>query len=208
MKQVLERLASAVTLLLAVGACASRPAYPAASTVAPASGVVTDDPDGVLAERRAKARDCGGPAAVGRPAPPLALGSVRVRKGHPAVVVLFGTWCEPCKRAMPIYEAIHQRYREAGLDVLGVSVDVASSPEERETLAAEAESFARNHHASFAVASDGAGQVDRCWMRPALRCNVYFVDRQGIVRALRTGFAETPNDAAEIDALAKGLLAR
>jgi thiol-disulfide isomerase/thioredoxin len=200
---------------LALAACGGASARPTATTP-DMSETTSSPPDGSIEALRAAARKCGGPAEVGRPAPPLALGDVRLREGHPAMVVLYGTWvpparapwCEPCKKAMQVWEAVHRRYAAAGLDVVGVSVDVPNTPEERTAYAAEAVAFARNHGASFPVASDAEGQVDRCWRRPALRCNVYFIDRAGVVRALRTAFPGTEEDLAAIDAKARALVAR
>ncbi|MGH9000394.1 MAG: cytochrome c biogenesis protein CcdA, partial [Acidimicrobiia bacterium] len=35
----------------------------------------------------------------------------------------WATWCEPCREEMPDFEAIHQRYADQGLRVVGVNID-------------------------------------------------------------------------------------
>ncbi len=44
-------------------------------------------------------------------------------KGQPMLVDYWATWCAPCLAAMPHIEAIHQKYKEQGLKVIGVMAD-------------------------------------------------------------------------------------
>lgn len=43
--------------------------------------------------------------------------------GHALLVNLWATWCHPCREETPYLQALHQEHRDAGLRVLGVSVD-------------------------------------------------------------------------------------
>jgi len=43
--------------------------------------------------------------------------------GKVRVVDLWASWCGPCRVTIPELNAIHERYREHGLVVLGISVD-------------------------------------------------------------------------------------
>jgi thiol-disulfide isomerase/thioredoxin len=69
---------------------------------------------------------------VGLPAPAYAAitmngDSVNLasHRGHVVLLNIWATWCIPCRVEVPVIERLHQRYGPKGLDVIGVSVDVA-----------------------------------------------------------------------------------
>ena len=41
----------------------------------------------------------------------------------PVLLDFWATWCRPCERSLPTTQRLHERYREQGLTVVGVSVD-------------------------------------------------------------------------------------
>ena len=50
-------------------------------------------------------------------------------RGKTLLVNLWATWCHPCRAETPYLQSIYERYREDGLRILGVSVDLpADSP--------------------------------------------------------------------------------
>ena len=44
-------------------------------------------------------------------------------RGHALLVNLWATWCHPCRAETPYLQSVHERYRDRGLRILGVSVD-------------------------------------------------------------------------------------
>ncbi len=54
-------------------------------------------------------------------ASPSALSSLR---GKPVVLHYWATWCEPCKQDMKLLRRLQASYQKAGLQLVGVNVDV------------------------------------------------------------------------------------
>ena len=46
-------------------------------------------------------------------------------RGRPVVVHYWATWCEPCKQDMKLLNRLAQRYKRAGLTLVGVNVDAS-----------------------------------------------------------------------------------
>src|ERR1700761_6145894 len=53
--------------------------------------------------------------------------SLKDFKGHPVVVNFWATWCGPCKLEMPWFEQFSAKYKDQGLEVLGLSQDDGAS---------------------------------------------------------------------------------
>jgi cytochrome c biogenesis protein CcmG, thiol:disulfide interchange protein DsbE len=116
-------------------------------------------------------------------------------RGRVLLVNFWATWCAPCRAEMPEIEAYYQAHRDAGFDVLALSVDeLADEPKVREA----ARPF------SFAVAMAKASRLSgfgRIWRMPV--CAVF--DREG--RLVRQDWFIQPRlDAAALDAVIGPLL--
>jgi thiol-disulfide isomerase/thioredoxin len=55
--------------------------------------------------------------------PPIDLHSFR---GKVVLVDFWATWCRPCVQALPEIKRLYERYREEGLEVIGVSLDTST----------------------------------------------------------------------------------
>lgn len=44
-------------------------------------------------------------------------------KGKVVLIEFWGTWCAPCVRAMPRIQALHARFKDRGLKVIGISYE-------------------------------------------------------------------------------------
>ena len=43
-------------------------------------------------------------------------------RGRPVVLNFFASWCVPCREEAPLFEAVYQDYKDAGLQVIGVNI--------------------------------------------------------------------------------------
>jgi peroxiredoxin len=72
-----------------------------------------------------------------------------VLKGKVVLIEFWGTWCGPCVRAMPRIQALHARFKDRGLKVLGISY---------ETLEVT-KPFCEKNGYTFTIGSDPAKKV-------------------------------------------------
>lgn len=68
--------------------------------------------------------------AINSAAPSLVLTSLNgdtfdlsQKHGKVVLVTYWATWCAPCKKEMPILDSFYRRYRDRGLEVIGISAD-------------------------------------------------------------------------------------
>src|SRR5918992_164842 len=43
-------------------------------------------------------------------------------RGRPVVLNFLASWCVPCREEAPLFEAVYQDYKDAGLQVIGVNI--------------------------------------------------------------------------------------
>jgi thiol-disulfide isomerase/thioredoxin len=51
-------------------------------------------------------------------------------KGRPLLINFWATWCEPCRREIPLLESIHRESAANGLEIVGIALDHADSVRE------------------------------------------------------------------------------
>ncbi len=57
---------------------------------------------------------------------PLALESL---KGKIVIVDIWGTWCPPCRKEIPHFAALYQKYHDKGLEIVGINYENDTSEE-------------------------------------------------------------------------------
>lgn len=122
---------------------------------------------------------------VGQPAPPLVLHTLDGRsiattslKGMVVILTFWATWCEPCRKELPLLSAYAARHARQGLRVLGFSLDGPDHLAEVKKLSADL---------SFPVGllgSPWAGGYGRIWRLPVN----FTIDRNGLL--VNNGWAD------------------
>ncbi|HEY8539820.1 MAG TPA: TlpA disulfide reductase family protein [Steroidobacteraceae bacterium] len=125
------------------------------------------------------------PDLVSAPAPDFALRSmsdanIRLSEffGEVVVINFWATWCGACRQQMPQLEELHDKYRRAGLVVLGVNID-----EEREPVVEMVDAL----KVSYPILFDTRKEVARAYKVGSLPVTV-LIDREGTVRYVAEGF--------------------
>jgi cytochrome c biogenesis protein CcmG/thiol:disulfide interchange protein DsbE len=124
-----------------------------------------------------------------RPAPEIALPALdgdEVRlsalRGRPVLVNFWASWCIPCREEFPLFKAALADPDNADLEILGVVYEDSE---------AAAEEFMRAQAATWPALSDAGGAVADTYgvVAPPM---TFYVDREGVVRAL--SFGPPPED--------------
>ena len=102
-------------------------------------------------------------------------------------VDFWASWCAPCRRSFPWMNAMHEKYGEQGLQIIGVNVD-----KEREL----ADEFLAETPAAFSLRFDPAGELAKQFGVQAMPSS-YLLDASGNVLERHFGFKLADTDAYE-----------
>ncbi|MBA7587143.1 Thiol-disulfide oxidoreductase ResA [subsurface metagenome] len=45
-------------------------------------------------------------------------------RGCPLMLVAMASWCAPCREELPILQKMHEKYKDRGLRIVGISLDI------------------------------------------------------------------------------------
>lgn len=112
--------------------------------------------------------------------PALSGGTLRLSDLRGKVVLLnfWATWCVPCRTEMPAIEALYQRYKDQGLEVLAVNLDVLST--------AGVEAFVSEVKVTFPIILDPSWATAHAYRVFGLP-TTYLIDRAGNVVVREVG---------------------
>ena len=121
--------------------------------------------------------------SIGTPAPDFALKDLHGKtdrlsdqKGHVVLIDFWATWCPPCKRELPHIQRAYDRYKEKGLVVLTINLDLR-----RDTVAYY---MSENGYTFPVLLSDG--EVQLAYNVRGIP-TLYIIDEEGIVRFYQRG---------------------
>lgn len=117
-------------------------------------------------------------------------------KGKVVLVDFWASWCKPCREELPVLEALHKKYADQGLSIIGVNVD---------SDAKSAKKFLDDNKLvlSFALANDAQHKVAESYAPPTMPSS-YIIGRDGKVRFVHAGFRAS--DAKKMEAEIQQLL--
>jgi thiol-disulfide isomerase/thioredoxin len=121
--------------------------------------------------------------------------SSEAQKGRVLLINFWATWCAPCRAEMPELDAYYRAHRDAGFEMLALSVD---DPADEARVRDAAKPF------SFPVAMMRGAKLTgfgRIWRMPV---SAVFDRRGRLVK--QDWFVEPKLDAATLDAVIKPLL--
>ena len=109
-------------------------------------------------------------------------------RGRPLVINFWATWCEPCRREIPLLKALRREHAADRVEIVGIAVDYPD----------DVRKYARAQGIDYPLLigeQGGLAAASAFGMEPALPFTV-FADRQGRVVTLRVG--ELHQDEAEL----------
>lgn len=107
--------------------------------------------------------------------------------GEVVVLDFWASWCVPCRRSFPWLNSMHDKYRDAGLVIVGVNLDMERS---------EAERFLDEFPADFRIVYDDEMALARRFEVMAMPSS-YVIGRDGEIVAEHLGFKVRKQDEYE-----------
>jgi peroxiredoxin len=99
-------------------------------------------------------------------------------RGKVVLLDFWATWCEPCKKELPILSKMAPRLKEQGVEIVTVNIDEKKD---------NAEAFLKEHGLNLTVVYDKDHKIVGDYEPPKMPTS-FVVDRSGVIRAINAGF--------------------
>ena len=116
---------------------------------------------------------------------PIRLGDLR---GKAVWVNFWASWCPPCQQETPIIRALADRYRDAGLVVIGIAV--------QETSPADIRAYTERYQLDYTIGFDASGHIYRQYRVFGLPTQ-FFIRPDGTIAAV----GKTVDEATAVAAI-------
>jgi peroxiredoxin len=120
------------------------------------------------------------------PTPAGAVYKLSEHRGKVVLINFWATWCPPCLQEMPAMERLYRQHKDAGFEMVAVSVDTGMD---------KVKPFLAEHRFTFRIAMDSEMALANTYGVRALPSS-FMVDRKGMLAALAIGPRQWDNDAA------------
>lgn len=140
----------------------------------------------------------GGTAAIHSVAPELSFTDLAGKKlelssyrGKVVILNFWATWCEPCRAEIPRFVDLQNKYRDRGLQIIGISLDDDPKP---------VRSFYQQFKMNYPVAVGDANVAERYGGILGLPVN-FVINREGRIHAKHMGDVDISLIEQEINSL-------
>jgi thiol-disulfide isomerase/thioredoxin len=132
------------------------------------------------------ARESAPRVEIGQPVPRYAAttmagdsASIASLAGKVVLLNVWATWCHPCRDEIPYLQALYEKHRASGLEIIGVSVDARGQDD-------AIREFATEFRMTYPIWRDPDERVQSLFLALGVPAS-YLIDRTGVLRWRRVG---------------------
>ena len=113
-------------------------------------------------------------------------------KGKGVWINFFASWCPPCQSETPVLREIADRYKDRGLEVVGISV--------QETSADDVRAYAQRYQLDYTIGADLTGEIFRNYRLWGLPTS-FFIAPDGGIRSVVLAPLTEAGAQAQVEAI-------